>query len=1274
MNSKFINLKTPLLLLLVIFSLNGFSNNKIFELLKESEKSTQVKFTLGKYIQNEVATEKGSAILFSSEGSSPIQLKGAPALPKFSKSIIIPDKSAMEYKITSSEFIEIENVLIAPSKGVVSREKDIAEIPYEYGEEYTKNAFFPQNIMELGNPYILRNYRGQVVNIQPFQYNPVTKTLRIYTEITFEIIENEAVKSELNVFNRQEEKLFNSEFHEIYKSQFINYSVESKYTAVEETGNMLIIAHSDYIAAMDDFVEWKNQRGLKTEIVEYSAVGSSANDIKTYVANYYNSNDLIYLLLVGDAEDIPSLDKSGDSDAGYGHISGDDSYAEVFVGRFSAESLADVETQVERTISYERDMQTSATWLSKGVVIASDEGTNGEGDDGESDAQHMDNIRTDLLAYNYDLVDQIYDPGASASSVATSVNNGRSLINYVGHGSDYSWATTGFSVSNVNSLTNENKLPYIFDVACVNGNFHGKTCFAESWMRATNSGNPTGAVAIIASTINQSWASPMDAQDEMIDILTESYANNIKRSFGGITNNGIMHMIDEYTTDDDGSNMANTWTIFGDPSLSVRTDAPVEMTITHTPIAYVGSTDFIVNGDEDAVVCLYFNDEILGTGIIDGGSVTITFDAITAPGTIKLTATGYNKVTYVADVTVTVSDSPYIVIESKSINDAAENNNGEADFGENLYLNLTLNNISDTYDAFQVETKLVTADTNVVLIDSVETYGDINASQDVLINSAYNIELKNKISDQQVLKFDLQIAGKDADDKDYDWTTKLDLLVNAPVLQIGELQIDDSNFNNDGIIDPGEIVLLKLTISNEGHAAILQVTGVLESITGSSLITVTDNTTDPLSLDVGESKIIEFEIEIDDTELNETEIEMVFRLDDQYDGYYSVNETKDHIIGKTPVCLMSDQGTNTLSTAKVLFYDSGDADSDYSDGENYAITFKPRSLSEKVIAEFLSFSVEPNGSGCYDYLEIYDGENTDAGLIGVYCDASPPEIIVPTNNTGSLTFKFYSDGYYSQAGWEAEISHQDAYNAKFVVTDGDDNLVEGVSVEFNNNELKTDLNGEATFNYVSSADNLNYQMSKDGYEDYNGTVNVVDEDVTENVSMNFIGYNIEFNVKSGEEDIVDAKVEFNTEEKYSDATGKATFSYVNPAINMNYVVIKEGFEDYNGTIDVVDEDVIQNVELAETSVSSIDKLSDSKFNIYPNPSNGILNLEISGAENQQYKVKIFDVIGSMVYNRIYNYGTYIKEQIDISNHPKGMYFISIESESGVLLSRKIIVK
>ena len=470
------------------------------------------------YQLNEVNTEKGKQFIVNIPDASQLFKKGAPDLSKLTSSFIIPDYNNMDYEIISSEYIEINDIDIAPSKGHILRTIDPNTIPYEYGKIYNQDEFFPKNLVKLNKPYILRYHRGQTIWFNPVQYNPVKKILRIYTDIQIKYF-NSNKKGENELIHKN--KHLSSVYNEIYKNHFINYN-EEKYSTLSDEGKMLIISYDNFSTEMTDFIAWKKQRGLEIELVNYSEVGTSASDIQTFVSNYYTTNGLTFLLLVGDGEQIPSLSKSGDSDAAYGHIEGDDSYAEVIVGRFSAETVEQVRTQVARSIYYEKDITVDDSWLGKAIGIASNEGK-GDGDDGETDIEHMDNIRQDLLDFGFTTVDQIYDPGAIDSQVADAVNEGRGLINYVGHGSDFSWATTGFNNSDVNNLTNENKLPIIFDVACVNGNFHNQTCFAESWLRQEYNDKPAGAVAMIASTINQSWASPMDGQDEMVDLFVHSY-------------------------------------------------------------------------------------------------------------------------------------------------------------------------------------------------------------------------------------------------------------------------------------------------------------------------------------------------------------------------------------------------------------------------------------------------------------------------------------------------------------------------------------------------------------------------------------------------------------------------------------------------------------------------------------------------------------------------------------------------------------------------------
>ena len=70
--------------------------------------------------------------------------------------MIIPDNFSSSITILESNYIEIENINAIPSKGNITRNIDINSIPYIKGEMYNQNSFFPENIAELHDPYILR--------------------------------------------------------------------------------------------------------------------------------------------------------------------------------------------------------------------------------------------------------------------------------------------------------------------------------------------------------------------------------------------------------------------------------------------------------------------------------------------------------------------------------------------------------------------------------------------------------------------------------------------------------------------------------------------------------------------------------------------------------------------------------------------------------------------------------------------------------------------------------------------------------------------------------------------------------------------------------------------------------------------------------------------------------------------------------------------------------------------------------------------------------------
>jgi hypothetical protein len=657
---------------------------------------TVIEYEFGSFTRNPVDIDGDTyyEITVGTEGR--MLERGLPGLPVVARSIIIPDDAAMDVRVLGTSYVDFEDVPVAPSKGVITRNIDPATVSYDFDPFYQTDRWFPGKVVHTREPYIMRDVRGLTVVLNPVQYNPATKTLRVYTSVIVEVYSTGSGR--INVLQHSPNESAVAEFERIYARHFLNYrDVRSdRYASVGEMGNMLVISYGSFMTAMEPLVEWKKQMGIPCEMVSVTDAGSTANGIRNYIQNYYDTNGLAFVLLVGDAAQVPSLSASGgSSDPSYSLVAGSDSYPDLFVGRFSAETVEQVETQVLRSVEYEKYPQSAGAWYHKGMGIASNQGP---GDDGEYDNVHIDNIRADLLGFTYTEVDRIYDPSGTASMVTNGLNDGRSVINYCGHGSAYSWGSTGFSTSNVNALTNDNMLPFIISVACVNGQFAGITCFAEAWLRATHGSEPTGAIGAYMSSIDQSWNPPMDGQDEVADLLVAEE----KRTFGGLCFNGSCKMMDTYGTD--GANMFKTWTVFGDPSLRVSTDTPTPLTVGHDSDidSGAGTFDVEVTGVEGALCALYYDDVLYGSALTNAsGDATISISGALGEGNdLVLTVTSFNATPYFGTVTVGPSYTPIVDVSPASFDVTLEP-------GETTSRTLYISNIGEALSVLNYQIDIV---------------------------------------------------------------------------------------------------------------------------------------------------------------------------------------------------------------------------------------------------------------------------------------------------------------------------------------------------------------------------------------------------------------------------------------------------------------------------------------------------------------------------------------------------------------------------------------
>ncbi len=649
----------------------SFSREGI-KIIQSSDKSITLEVSFNEVKKQSVDINGNTYYKLYATNCVPVLETGYPQVLRDAVSIALPESVNPKLEILSSEFTEMNNMPLAPSKGSLTRDINPATVPYTFGEVYSKNEFYPSQITEVSSLYNLRQQNGASISFYPVQANPVTNVIKVYSKL---IVKITYLNQRGKAIALNEARFYSNEEKKIMSQRFINYNSASKtakvlYTPINEMGSMLVISAPQFLNSILPLVEWKNQKGISTQLVSTALTGTTQTSLKNYIQSYYSNNpSLVYVLLVGDHEQVSSYNAgtAGNetkwSDIKYGMILGNDWYPELMVGRFSGSMSSEITTMVNRTLEYEKN-PTLGNWWGKAIGIGSNEGY-GYGDDGEADWQHMRNMSTKLIAgASYNQFHEFYDsthggndaPGDPTSAmVMSAVNMGSGLFLYSGHGSQNSCATSNYDIADINASTNYGKYPFSLQVACNNGTFIGGTCFSEAFLKATgnNSLGAKGAIASCGSSILMAWAEPMQVQDEIADIISNQYPNLKCYSLGALFYNGGMSMMDKYPTS--GKNTMETWVMFGDPSCLFRSAVPAPIAATHANCIQASATSFQVSAPSGALVyaALSQNNLPLGGSLVTNNVANITINGNFNPTqNVDVTVTGYNAIPYIQSIPV----------------------------------------------------------------------------------------------------------------------------------------------------------------------------------------------------------------------------------------------------------------------------------------------------------------------------------------------------------------------------------------------------------------------------------------------------------------------------------------------------------------------------------------------------------------------------------------------------------------------------------------------
>ncbi len=250
----------------------------------------------------------------------------------------------------------------------------------------------------------------------------------------------------------------------------------------------------------------------------------------------------------------------------------DDILPQMYIGRVPVNSSAELATFISRTIAYEQagpqSWQANLTFVADNVPDPK-----GAGDFVASSNNTISNYVPSSLQ-----VDRIYenDYGCGFNVACPAVNRvitqtlnqtGTFLLNYVGHGAPSSWADESiFTVNNVPTLSNTNRLPIVLSMTCLDGYWDFPltstlSSLAETLIRANNGGavatfSPTGlGVGTGHDTLQHGF-------------YTAIFQNGVQR-LGPAT---VAAKLALYAS---GSNfdLIDTFTVFGDPALELPTYA-----------------------------------------------------------------------------------------------------------------------------------------------------------------------------------------------------------------------------------------------------------------------------------------------------------------------------------------------------------------------------------------------------------------------------------------------------------------------------------------------------------------------------------------------------------------------------------------------------------------------------------------------------------------------------------------------------------------------------
>jgi len=352
------------------------------------------------------------------------------------------------------------------------------------------------------------------------------------------------------------------------------------------SADLVIIVHKNWLNEAQAWANYRTGQGSQVKIVEVSEIYDEFNygdlssisirDFLQYAKNNWQTPPG-YVLLLGDS----SYDSRNYQNLGYHnyvptHIvntifteTGSDDFladfngdglADMAVGRVPARDGQTITNALTKTMNWEQNIP---TLQNRGVLFAYDCYDAANNYDFLQISSNLNNqLPGGTPVSMVGRCDSPPPPATAQSVLIDSINTGKFVVNYAGHGTTGAWASTNFfSNTNVPQLTNGNDQTIFTMLTCLNGYFlHvSNKSLAEHLLDSTSG----GAVA--------AWASTGETTPDIQEIMATRFF--LKMGQGAIPRLGDL-VNDAKSVIPGGTDVRLSWALIGDPMLKIQNPPP----------------------------------------------------------------------------------------------------------------------------------------------------------------------------------------------------------------------------------------------------------------------------------------------------------------------------------------------------------------------------------------------------------------------------------------------------------------------------------------------------------------------------------------------------------------------------------------------------------------------------------------------------------------------------------------------------------------------------